>query len=477
MKKFTYVLSALALASMALVSCNKEGKGEDYSDVEDGFYVAGAATGIEGLDSKLMMTAGINEVDKTKRDGMYEKYVVLEEGKDFELLLFTAGEKVRYSANLSEVTLTEEQLLTEAYGENPSSAFFKGSLITGDSAPAMKVSKTALYHIVLDLDKAGDLAKAGGAQIVISPCEWGVRGGMNGWGFTAMTTSDKLSNTSAVTYKIENAELGKGGEFKFAHAHAWKITLDEAGKVKAEVSLGGSADKLEVGAGNLSVADAGKYTITFTYNLSSGVLGNSFKANVECTEVSTIPTEMYIIGNEFGNWDWASDGVVSMVPVHSHEGMFWAVRYMTTTTEFKFCAKREWNGDFCTLKENEGFITPGNDQVEKDGLYTIIVDLKGDKVSVIPAEIFGIGDAFGAWNEGSYAFEAGQTATITTAAAGNLRMYVAIPGNTGNWWQSEFNIYDGKIVYRANGGDQDAVPVAAGAIVTLDFNAGTGSIK
>jgi hypothetical protein len=46
-----------------------------------------------------------------------------------------------------------------------------------------------------------------------------------------------------------------------------------------------------------------------------------------------------------------------------------------------------------------------------------------------------------------------------------------------DWWQMEFNIFDGKIVYRGGEGDQAAVAVKAGQTVTLDFNAGTGSIK
>ena len=78
---------------------------------------------------------------------------------------------------------------------------------------------------------------------------------------------------------------------------------------------------------------------------------------------------------------------------------------------------------------------------------------------------------------GKYPFTNGTTATATLEAAGNLRMYAKIPGNENNWWQSEFNIYDGKIVYRATGGDQAAVPATAGQTVELDFNAGTGSIK
>jgi hypothetical protein len=167
-----------------------------------------------------------------------------------------------------------------------------------------------------------------------------------------------------------------------------------------------------------------------------------------------------------------------MVPVHSNPGKFWAVRYMTTTTEFKFCAQKAWNGDFTGLKENTGYVTPGNNKVEADGLYLIIVDLNGDAVSVAPAQIYGIGDVFGSWDAATYPFAvaADGTATITTPKAGNLRMYVPADG-AGNWWHSEFNIYDGAIVYRAGGNDQEAVAVTAGQIITLDFNNEAGSIK
>ena len=191
---------------------------------------------------------------------------------------------------------------------------------------------------------------------------------------------------------------------------------------------------------------------------------------------------MHIIGNDFGNWDWNAASVVSMNPVHSHEGHFWAIRYMTTTTEFKFCAEKAWNGDFAKLETNSGFVTPNNSMVEADGLYLIYVDLENSKVVVAPAKVYGIGDAFGGWDTlkeaNLFAVAADGTASISTPAAGNLRMYAAYSGaEAGNWWQMEFNIYDGKIVYRAGGGDQEAVAVTAGQTVTLDFNKEAGSIQ
>ena len=65
------------------------------------------------------------------------------------------------------------------------------------------------------------------------------------------------------------------------------------------------------------------------------------------------------------------------------------------------------------------------------------------------------------------------------AANNNIRMYAAAPAAvTGvDWWQMEFNVFDGVIVYRAGGGDQAASPATAGQKATLDFNAGTGSIN
>ena len=481
MKKIAMFMSALALA-FAFNSCEeKEEGGVDLDNVtEDGFYVAGPATGAADIEAKYMMTAGVNEVlmdqeklswAESKRAGMYEKYIVLEGGKEFELLLYANGEKVRYSATLADFD-------TKELDANPTADYpmvQRGTLVTGAEAPAMKVEKTGLYHIVLDLNEANDLPF--GAQIILAPVTWGVRGGMNGWGFTAFPEPTAYSN-DGITWVLEDQELGKGGTFKFAYNHAWKIQLDDAAKVKAHANLGEGAVN---GATDIAVEKAGLYKITLTYKLASGDISASYDYTVECTQESDLPTEMYIIGNDFGNWNWEAESVVSMNAVHSHPGAFWAIRYMTTETQFKFCAVKEWNGDFKSLGTNTGFITPDNCQVEAEGLYMIYVDLTNDFIVVEPAKVYGMGDVYGGWDKGVeanlFAVE-GQTLTSTTPAAGNIRMYAAAPeGSDADWWQMEFNVFDGKIVYRADGGDQAAVAVTAGQKVTLNFNAETGSIQ
>lgn len=469
MKKFGFFV--VALAAIMFTACNNGGGSNDPTpgNLPSGFYVAEKGAALTLFNA---MDDGINEVlmDQDKlpraeafREGMYEKYIVLEAGKEYQFIN-KFGEKTQaYGATLE---YGDSLIITD----NHEIAGYKASLTQGTS---FKVNETTLYHIVLDFDKDGKLADVGGAQCIVVPVEWGVRGGMNSWGWTK---GDVKKDGDVLTWTWKDMELAAGGEFKFAHNDCWKINLDIAMLVKANTNLG--ADLLS-GGDNIAVEKAGLYDITLTYKASEAkAIAASYTMTVTLTQESTMPTTMYMIGNDFGNWDWTSDQVVTMTPVHSHPGMFWAIRHMTTATQFKWCAQKAWNGDFKSLGTNEGFITPDNAQVEADGIYMILVDLKGDKISVYPAEVYGMGDCFGGWDEGAHPFVVeGTTLTATTAAAGNLRMYAKVAGNEGNWWQSEFNIYDGKIEFRADGGDQAAVAAGAAAKVVLDFNAGTGSIN
>ena len=482
MKKFFYILSAMALMA-GFTACNGDDNGGLNLDdiVLDGFYVYGEATGSDKVLAENAMAAGSNEVEKKVRSGMYEKYIWLEANKDFSLIENKAGEKLYYGANLTEVNYgyDENDESCKNYADNPNMLIQQGLLVIGQDAPAMQVKETGLYHIVLDNNANGDLKE--GAQIIVQKADWGVRGGMNGWGFTK---GEVKNDNGVITYTFKDQKLAANGEFKFASCHGWKINLDADGIVKAEVSLGlDDEGKLNNNANNnIKVEKAGLYDIVLTYTCKAGALADSFTYTATLTQESTTPTTMHIIGNDFGNWDWNAASVVSMNPVHSHEGHFWAIRYMTTTTEFKFCAEKAWNGDFAKLETNSGFVTPNNSMVEADGLYLIYVDLENSKVVVEPAKVYGIGDAFGGWDTlkeaNLFAVAADGTASISTPAAGNLRMYAAYSGaEAGNWWQMEFNIYDGKIVYRAGGGDQEAVAVTAGQTVTLDFNKEAGSIQ
>ena len=160
-------MSALALA-FAFNSCEQSGNGGVNLDnvTEDGFYVAGPATGATALAADYMMAAGLNEAadvskgEDPNRSGMFEKYVALEAGKEFYLVLYTNGEETKYGANLETFDVSEK-------GDNPRNVEVKrGILEDGTDAPSMTVAESGLYHIILDLNEGGDLAF--GKQIVVA---------------------------------------------------------------------------------------------------------------------------------------------------------------------------------------------------------------------------------------------------------------------------------------------------------------------
>lgn len=193
------------------------------------------------------------------------------------------------------------------------------------------------------------------------------------------------------------------------------------------------------------------------------------------------PAEMFMIGEDFGGWDWGSDGVAEMVPVNGFEGNFWCVRYITAGNGFKWSPKRDWGSDFFSLGEDLGFYTDdGNAFVEEDGMYMVFVDMVKERISVEPAKVYGMGDCFGGWDTASYPFEVdGKTMKRTTDSAGELRLYAAsdIDPVGNDWWRMEFVLIDGVIEYRGEGDDQERVLVDAGKTVILDFNTETGKIE
>jgi hypothetical protein len=483
MKKIIYFFSALALMA-GFTACEKPNNdGPNFDDIVlDGFYVYGEATGTNEILATNGMAAGNNEAAEGKpvRVGMYEKYIWLEANKDFSLVENSAGNKIFYGANLTEVNYgyDPEDPECKNFGDNPNMKIQQGVLIIGEDAPKMQVKETGLYHIVLDNNTLGDLDFP---QIIVQKADWGVRGGMNGWGFTKGEATKNEDGT--ITYTWVDQDLAANGEFKFASCHGWKINLDVDGVVKAEVGLGLTDGKMSHTGGNIIAGEkAGLYTITLTYKKSAGAIADSFSYTCTLTKESTLPEACYLIGEGIKGWTFPGDAV-AMIPAHSEPGCFWAIRYIEAEKGFKFSEiNTDWGKDFTGRTTNTGYTVKDNNcYVAENGLYMLEVDYKNGVVTVSKAMIYGMGDAFGGWNEGANAFTvSGDKFTATTAAAGELRMYAGstFAAATGNWWHREFNVFDGKIEYRAGGGDQEKVnATGAGQTVTLDFNAGTGSIQ
>lgn len=213
-----------------------------------------------------------------------------------------------------------------------------------------------------------------------------------------------------------------------------------------------------------------------------------------------LPSNVYVVGN-FCDWDWAKS--FDMVQVYGTDNTFWRLVYiddsgikLNTVAESN---KSEVGYAGITVSgdcKDDIIDKDGNIASSKPGWYLVIVT-----TSVVNREIhydvqfnkptiWLIGPAAGS---DDFAEEAeGWSFTVPTTMDGEfvspafvgsvpagtdkgVRMYVKIPGH--DWWHSEFVVLDGKIKYRATGGDQDRVTGEVGQQVHLNFSKGTGEIK
>lgn len=213
-----------------------------------------------------------------------------------------------------------------------------------------------------------------------------------------------------------------------------------------------------------------------------------------------LPSHVYAVGN-FCDWKW--DNCFDMVQVYGTEDTFWHLVYiddsgikLNTVAESN---KSEVGYAGITVSgdcKDDIIDKDGNIASSKPGWYLVIVT-----TSVVNREIhydvqfnkptiWLIGPAAGS---DDFAQEAeGWSFTVPTTMDGEfvspafvgsvpagtdkgVRMYVKIPGH--DWWHSEFVVLDGKIKYRATGGDQDRVTGEVGQQVHLNFSKGTGEIK
>ena len=324
------------------------------------------------------------------------------------------------------------------------------------------------------------------------PKAWSLIGTLedSGWG-----TDYDLENVTGNTWVIKNVFVREKDEFKIRADHAWNKSFggpeENAESTYEEGNVYGVyqpviGETFTAGGTNIRIGVEGYYNITLNY-------GND-ESTILIEEYKEFPDHVYMIGQDFGGWNWDSDGVVELVPVVHQpswgaeaEAQFWTVKYFKAGSDhgFKFCSQKAWNGDFWGLDENDGFVEAGgNCTVETDGFYLVHIDFKRSMVHVEPARVYGIGNCFGGWDEGmeSALFKAdGQKLKATVAAAGELRMYVASSIATSDWWTREFIFFeDGKIDYRGDDegqGDQARLNVLADQVVVLDFNAGTGAIE
>lgn len=239
-----------------------------------------------------------------------------------------------------------------------------------------------------------------------------------------------------------------------------------------------------------------------TTDTGSPVADTEILSNVTCLEnvhlnyslaPVTTPEHLYVVGG-FCGWDWGNS--FEFVPVYEHPEMYWRMVWIDEAG-VKINTAQEWDGN----QKGYNDITvagdlAGNISTNDDGnicsttpqwyLMVVTASVSGRDIKYTvefnEPNVYLIGDTFGGWDE----LMAGSKFDVPTTmdadfvspafkADGEIRAYVKVPGN--DWWHSEFMVFNGEIVYRGKGGDQERVAGKAGQKFYLNFATGKGSIK
>lgn len=223
----------------------------------------------------------------------------------------------------------------------------------------------------------------------------------------------------------------------------------------------------------------------------------------------TVPEKLYLVGS-FNKWSW--DNALEMIPVNGSPNIFWHLVYLDgegNSAGVKFNSDKTWNGNEAGFEkitinpasDNAADIinAKGNIGSSKPGWYLMIVectvvgrDIKYNVTFNKPnVYLQGVCTAAGGWDlipDNLFSVPTTADGEFVSPAIGNavsggpsgsdpgVRICVKIPN--ADWWKAEFIVYDKKIAYRGNGGDQ--TPRVAGAVgqkVYLNFTKETGEIK
>jgi hypothetical protein len=223
-----------------------------------------------------------------------------------------------------------------------------------------------------------------------------------------------------------------------------------------------------------------------------------------------VPKELFIVG-QYNGWDWGT--AFDFIPAYDNkmdgkgkEGTFWRILYLPEGG-FKVNAAKVWDGGevgyvkddpLFTYKDNakSGLTASddGNMVVTKAGWYIVVARLAVDgrdikyTFEINEPKVYLMGtnapvndwtnphdenlftvpaDADGDFVSPAFAFD--------TEGDGGVRAHILIDGY--DWWKTEFIALNGKIEYRATGGDQERVNGTKGQKLYLNFTEGTGSIK
>jgi hypothetical protein len=351
----------------------------------------------------------------------------------------------------------------------------------------------------------------------------------------ALTPDTFVLNTPAYVsgiYDLKNTETIQltcsQPDYGFTAVTTYRIQVATASSFQEFVELPTffNTAKMDVDASELAVALVGLLDVTdeadfpaepfpvyirLSAELSDGshqVLSNTIELpkvkGYFALESLVMPENIYLIGSVTG-WSW--DAATQLIPVHGTEGKFWAVQYLGqvdgNNAEIKFNTAKAWDENAFGMKNADidnaskalaGISGDDNIIIGNPGWYIVVVttEISGRDyiyhVQFLEPKVYLCGDVIGGvWGAGennlftvpdiSLGADADFVSPtfIANSGDGGVRAAVVLSGQ--DWWHTEFMVFDGKLEYRAKGGDQDRVAGSAGQKLYINFTKKTGKIE
>jgi hypothetical protein len=484
------------IAAMVMVSCDKDDDDDDTPPVVilDGYYITGAATAVTSLTDNGLMSVAKNEVTSEDRTQLREIYMAVKATDGFNIVMVSGSTQKTYGPGADFAMVAEGDLDVE----EPKAGLWRGTL--AETATKFTVPEDGLYHIAFDSELM---------MVVMARVNWGLIGAATPGGWTDDTPLPSTGfGLNSMTFEIPEVAMQEN-QWKFRYSGGWKIIFDadfnngtSTAGLKVNCNFGGTTEgqfaiaPLVAGGKNFGFETYANYKMTMTWTLGTGHTA-SFVYVSDADPLPTYPEAMYLVGDGTA-YGWDAPGGNADAIMHKcaggapTEGIYWKILHIEGGLGFKVSAENwgdpnlgydqvgEFDANGVTVSSVDG-----NMSVATSGMYIVVLNLRDDmiKLSVKEAEVYGMGDTFGGWDEDVPAnlFTIDNVAKTLTSpdlsASGNIRMYAQhdwIP----SWWQAEFNVYNGVIEYRNNSdSDQDPVAGSADQSITLHFDDNTGSIQ
>lgn len=468
-----------------LINCSDNENWTIVEDVQEGVYIAGTATAYSGEApaSALKIIALDDETNKELPE-LTGIFTWLKADGDFMISIATELNQMVKYGNGGEV---EKEATLAVY------------TLAQDAAP-LKVDADGFYYIIVNTELK---------EINILPVKYGVIGAATPQGWDAETPLSDISYDGNLTITWKGKLNMTPGGYKFRYGGGWgkELNIKEGGKAKIFTDLGNGGteggpllenamSEVKPGGPDFTGEVGGEFEFTIQYNLRNRTFNASYKIIGDPVVPPEYPEKMYLVGDATA-YDWETPGTIAGAEMHplagggDNAGIYWKILSLEGGKGFKL-SDANWGSTNLGFNEITDFdpdgiqVTEsgGNMSIAESGMFTIVLDLRNDarKLSVVPAKVYGMGDAFGGWDKdvATNLFTEDRTAKTLISPAitadGNIRMYVShawIP----DWWHAEFNLFDNIIEYRNDGDDQAAVAGKAGQKITLHFDDNTGSVK